>query len=212
MNKWTWGLLVLIFLPFLFFVGGTFSVLLSISLLSSPKSSGFLPLTSTSNSQNSFNAVYQLYASPPPVLGAFTSRVQTADARATILEQFFAKYHSPLAAYGQVFIDLSEKYGLPWQLLPAISMQESLGGKNIPEDSYNPFGWGIHSSGTLKFASWQEGIEKVAKGFKEKYIDNGLVTIEDIMRKYNPTSYNRDGSWGNGVQFFLDEIESFNTP
>ena len=32
------------------------------------------------------------------------------------------------------------------------------------------------------------------------------------MSKYNPTSYNRDGSWGKGVQFFLSEIESFNTP
>jgi hypothetical protein len=109
-------------------------------------------------------------------------------------------------------VTASEKYDLPWQLLPAISMQESSGGRNVPEDCYNPFGWGIHKSGTLCFSSWEVGIETVAKGLKEKYIDTGLVTLEQIMSKYNPISYNRDGSWGNGVQFFLDDLASFNTP
>lgn len=206
------GLMAIIILPVLFFVGGTVSVLAALVFLMGGFANQNSNAVTYAASKNNFNPVYQLYSAPPPVLGTFTSRVGTADSRALTLEQFFANYHSPLAQYADVFVSVADKYSLPWQLLPAISMQESTGGKNVPEDCYNPFGWGIHVRGTLCFESWTQGIEQVAKGFKEKYIDNGLVTIDQIMRKYNPTSYNRDGSWGSGVQFFLNIIESFNTP
>lgn len=207
MKNLPWGLLSVFVLPVLFFFGVSFFVLISSVLILTKKSAGFVNLTSPAN-----KSVYNLFSSPPQVLGALSSTATLNDSRAVTLEQFFAKYHSPLASYGDIFIKTAEKYEVPWELLPAISMQESIGGKNMPEDCYNPFGWGIHARGTLCFETWEKGIETVAKGLKEKYVDQGLITLEQIMSKYNPTSYNRDGSWGKGVQFFLSEIESFNTP
>ncbi|MCL5003667.1 MAG: hypothetical protein M1352_00115 [Patescibacteria group bacterium] len=203
------ALLVVVFLPVLFFLGGSIAVLSAGVFLVTQKASPIAVVPDTSVKQRS---VYNLFSSPPPVLGSFTSSVSTADARALKLEQFFAKYHSPLSGYGEDFVTAAQKYSLPWQLLPAISMQESLGGTNVPEDCFNPFGWGINSAGTLCFSDWPQAIETVSKGMKERYIDNGLVTVEQIMSKYNPISYHRDGSWGNGVQYFLDEINSFSTP
>lgn len=202
-------ILVLLALPFFFFVGASLSVLFSLAVLSGQLQNR---ISVRPEAHRGFAPVYNLYSAPPPVLGDSVSRVETADARALTLEQFFSKYQSPLSQVANLFIEVADKYKIPWQLLPAISMQESLGGKNVPEDCFNPFGWGIHARGRLCFKNWPEGIEKVAQGFKEKYIDNGLVTMEEIMKKYNPISYNRDGSWGNGVQFFLNEIGSFNTP
>lgn len=156
--------------------------------------------------------VYRLFSKVPPVLGAYTSSINSSDARPVIVEQFFASHHSPLASYGKVFVEAADKYGLPWELLPAISMQESNGGKRIPsEECLNPFGWGIHSKGTLCFDSWELAIDKVAAGLKKYYVDQGLTTVTQIMSKYNPTSFNRDGSWGNGVSYFVQEIQEFNT-
>jgi len=209
MKRLPLGLIAVFVIPVFFLFGGSLAIILSVSFLLSSKST---LIAAVPQSNGSFRSVYNLFSSPPPVLGSFTSSVGMGDARTLTLEQFFSKYHSPLAFYAKDFVYAAEKYGIPWQLLPAISMQESSGGRNVPEDCYNPFGWGIHKSGTLCFTDWEEGIDKVAKGIKEKYINGGLVTIEQIMSKYNPTSYNRDGSWGNGVQFFLDELGSFNTP
>ena len=156
--------------------------------------------------------VYTLFSKVPPVLGAFTSSFDSSDARPAIIEQFFAKYRSPLAPYGEKFVQVADEYGLPWELLPAITMQESNGGKKLPnEDCLNPFGWGIHSKSTLCFQQWEEAIEKVAAGLKKNYVDQGLTTTTQIMSKYNPTSYKRDGSWGNGVEFFIQEIRDFST-
>lgn len=156
--------------------------------------------------------VYTLFSKVPPILGAFTSSFDSSDARPAIIEQFFAKYKSPLAPYGAKFVEAADKYNLPWELLPAITMQESNGGKKIPKDDcLNPFGWGIHSQGTLCFSTWEAAIDKVAEGLKKYYVDQGLVTTKQIMSKYNPTSYNRDGSWGNGVEYFVEEIRDFST-
>lgn len=209
MSRLPLSLLVLFLVPLLFLFGGSIAVILSFSFLFS-RGQNSIALAPQNN--GSFRSAYNLFSSSPPVLGSFTSSVNTVDGRAIALEQFFSRYHAPLAVYSQEFILASEKYGLPWQLLPAISMQESSGGRNVLDSCYNPFGWGIHKGGTLCFGSWEEGIDKVSQGIKEKYINSGLVTLEQIMSKYNPTSYNRDGSWGNGVQFFLDELGSFNTP
>ena len=207
MKNLPWVFFAIFILPVFFFFGVSFFIFVSSFLILNGSSKGFVNLTSPAN-----KPIYNLFSSPAQVLGTLSSSATLNDARGVTLEQFFAKYHSPLASYGDVFIVMAEKYDLPWQLLPAISMQESIGGKNMPEDCYNPFGWGIHARGTLCFDTWEKGIETVAKGLKDKYVDQGLVTLEQIMSKYNPTSYNRDGSWGKGVQFFLNEIESFNTP
>ncbi len=53
--------------------------------------------------------IYTLFSKSPPILGAFTSRIESSEAKPIIIEQFFAKYRSPLAAYGEKFIEVSDK-------------------------------------------------------------------------------------------------------
>lgn len=140
----------------------------------------------------------------PEVLGAFTFSVKTDDAIPEIIKNYLKKYDSPLLPEADYLIATAEKYNLDSRLLLAIAQQESNLCKKIPDDSHNCWGWGIHSQGTLKFSSYQEAIEVVAKGLSQNYIRKGLITPEEIMSIYTPLS---EGSWAKGVQQFLDEME-----
>ncbi|PIU02413.1 hypothetical protein COT66_00290 [Candidatus Shapirobacteria bacterium CG09_land_8_20_14_0_10_49_15] len=151
------------------------------------------------------NSPSQLYAALPQASGQALGTIDTADARPVIIQKYLEKYHSPLAPLAGLLVATSDQYGLDWRLLVAIAQQESNLGKKIPPDSYNAWGWGIHSRGTLKFASWEQAIETVAQGLKEKYLDQGYITPEEIMNKYTPLS---DGSWAAAVSQFFQELET----
>lgn len=87
------------------------------------------------------------------------------ETRVAVIEAYFARRNAPLADIAQDFIDISERYGLDWRLLPAISIIESSGGLRIPNDSYNPYGWGCSSTGAcLRFHGWRSATEAVAAG------------------------------------------------
>lgn len=146
----------------------------------------------------------QLYAALPMDSGEVLGSLVTADARPIIIREYLNKYNSPLMPFADLIISVSDKYNLDWRLLVAIAQQESNLGKKIPEGTYNAWGWGIHSRGTLGFSSWEEAIETVARGIKEDYVEKGYTTPEEIMSKYTPLS---DGSWAFGVSQFLDELE-----
>ena len=133
--------------------------------------------------------------------------VVPAEARLMILHDFLASYHSPLVPYASFILETSEKYGLDWRLLTAISGNESLFGRVTPPNCYNAWGWGIHSRGTLCFSNWEEGIETVAEGLKENYIDQGFVTVEQIMMKYAPVSVANGAGWNDSINFFMDRLE-----
>jgi len=146
----------------------------------------------------------RVYASLPVSLPAISGSPETADARIEIIRQYLRSYHSPLEPYATKLVEESDKNGLDYRLLTAIAQQESNLCKIIPPETYNCWGWGIHSKGTLGFSSYDEGIEIVSQGLKENYIDKGYVAIEDIMSKYTPMS---EGSWANGVNKFMSEME-----
>jgi hypothetical protein len=93
-------------------------------------------------------------------------------------------------------VRISDKYSLDYRLLAAISMQESNACKAIPPGSFNCWGFGIYGGHVTKFDSYVDGMETVAKGLKEDYVDKGLITPKDIMSKYTPSS---NGSWAKGV-------------
>ena len=131
----------------------------------------------------------------------FTSQ----DARLYLLQSYLDENDSPLALHADDLIFSSDKYGFDYRLLPAIAQQESTLCKNSPDNCYNCWGWGIHSKGTLCFNSYEEAIDTVSKGIKEKYLDRGYSTLESIMKKYAPVS---QGSWAKGVNLFMEEIES----
>jgi len=129
------------------------------------------------------------------------------EARPLILGKFLESYHSPLAPYAGYILEVSEKYNLDWRLLTAIAGNESLFGRVVPHNSYNAWGWGVHSRGTVRFGSWEEGIERVARSLKEDFIDQGLVTLELMMSRYAPVSIQNDYPWADNVRFFMERLE-----
>ena len=146
----------------------------------------------------------RVYASLPTNFPTVSGYLTKEDARSEIVRQYLAKYDSPLESEAETIVLTSDKYGLDFILITAIAQQESNLCKKIPAESNNCWGWGIHSEGTLGFNSFQEGIETVAKGIREEYIDKGYRSVEDIMGKYTPLS---PGSWAEGVQTFMAEME-----
>lgn len=103
---------------------------------------------STNNYSFSENLTYFITQSSKFAL--FQDRIQRID-------NYFTKYKMPLAGSGAKFVEVADKYDLDWRLLPAISVQESTGGKHMCYN--NPFGWG---SCKIKFDSTDEAIEELA--------------------------------------------------
>jgi len=158
-------------------------------------------------SSPSDGAFYATDSVPGTVRGLSTS-VQTGDARPIIIAEFLEKNDSPLKPYeyyGQFLADLADKYQLDFRLLPAIMMQESNLCKKIPDDTFNCLGLGIHSQGTWGFNSYEENFEAAAKILREKYLDQGLITPDEIQDKYTPGS---NGSWEFAVNHFMDALET----
>lgn len=133
--------------------------------------------------------------------------VKIADARVEIVASFLTRYKSPLQPanhYAQVLVDDADKYNLDYRLLPAIMMQESNLCKTSDPKLHNCLGFGIHKGGTLGFDSYEESFDRASRELKERYIDVGLVTPEQIMTKYTPSS---NGSWADSVNQWIAEME-----
>lgn len=145
-----------------------------------------------------------IFASLPKEVPEVNFEIKTQDARAEILRQYLARYNSPLEPYADLIVSVADENRLDFRLLVAIAQQESNLCKYAPEETYNCWGWGIHKRGTLGFQSYEEGINTVAQGIKQNYIDEGYVTVEHIMTKYTPSS---PGSWAKGVKQFMAEME-----
>ena len=150
---------------------------------------------------------YQLYGSLPKVLGASTFSITSEDAVPVFIKDYLIKHHSPMAPYADGLILAARENGLDPLLLLAIAQCESNLGKKMPSGCNNPFGWGIHSQGTLCFANWQTGFDTVAKGLREKYLDHGMDSPEEIMVRYTPLALEKEGSWAKCVNYFLSRFE-----
>lgn len=146
----------------------------------------------------------QIFAAIPQKGGSISINIQSEDSRVLLVQNFLQKTNAPLAPYAHKLVSEADKHDLDYRLLAAIARQESNGCKFIPPESYNCWGWGIHERGTLHFKSYEHGIETVTAGLKKNYIDKGLTTPEQIMRKYAPKS---PGTWANAVTQFLKEME-----
>jgi len=121
--------------------------------------------------------------------------------KALKIEQFFRvnRGNAPLADHAKTFVEVANKYGLDYRLLPAIATIESGGGKHNFRP-FNAWGWNNRS-----FSSFDEGIEVVGKGLKTGYIDRGADTVEKIAPTYCPPNYKH---WMASVNQFMLEIES----
>jgi hypothetical protein len=99
---------------------------------------------------------------------------------------------------------MADKYSLDFRLIPSIAMQESNLCKKIPAESYNCWGFGIYGSKVTKFSNYPEAIETVTRTLALKYKEKGLVTPEEIMSMYTPSS---NGSWAHGVNHFMQQLQ-----
>ena len=127
------------------------------------------------------------------------------DRRAKILKAYLTEKNSPLAANADAFVKNADKYNLDWKLLVAISAVESTYGQQIPNNSYNAWGWGIYGDHMILFGSWDEGIETISKGLREDYIDKwGAKDVYEIGKFYaaSPT-------WAVRVDRFMQKIDEF---
>lgn len=145
-----------------------------------------------------------VYASLPSNIPTISGEITVKDARPGILRQYLSYYNSPLTSYADKIVQLADQYGIDYRFIPAIAQQESNLCRIIPPESYNCWGWGITSVSSLGFDSYEDGIETVTKGLKKNYIDEGLVTPDQIMTKYTPSS---NGSWANGVNEFMSLMQ-----
>lgn len=147
------------------------------------------------------------YLNPPEIKGISTA-ITAADARPVLISEFLEKNQSPLQPYpywGQFLTELADKYQMDFRLLPAIAMQESNLCKKIPAGSYNCLGLGIHSRGTWGFPSFETNFEAAAKVLRRNYLDQGLITPDEIQDKYTPHS---NGSWEFAVTSFMEKLET----
>lgn len=147
----------------------------------------------------------KVYASLPNTFPEISDVTESADARPEIIRNYFIKYNSPLSDLSNYIVEKSDFYGLDFRLIPAIAQQESNLCKIIPPNTYNCWGWGIHSRGTLGFSSYKEAIDAVMSGLKSEYIDKGLTTPDTIWKKYTPSS--PDGAWAKGVNQFMSDMQ-----
>ncbi len=146
----------------------------------------------------------QVYAALPNSQPVVSYGAVAADGRVEMIRQYLDRYNSPLEPHAQLLVQVSDQYGLDFRILTAIAQQESNLCKKSPEGTYNCWGWGIHSKGTLGFSDYPTAIRTVGQGIKEDYLDKGYDTVDKMMEKYTPLS---NGSWAFGVTQFISEME-----
>ena len=131
--------------------------------------------------------------------------VSLSDNRVKILREFLESYNSPLAPFAGTFVETADIYNLDWRLVTAISGVESTFGQQIPANSYNGWGWGIYGNNVTYFSSWEDGIQTISKGLREKYMD--MAGTDNIYAV--GSSYAASPTWAVRVEFFMNRISDF---
>lgn len=151
-----------------------------------------------------------LDGSPGAINPQIQAQQEIGDARVILVHNFLERHASPILVedpeFAHFLVELADSNNMDFRLLPAIAMQESNLCKVIPADSHNCLGLGVHARGTWGFETYRENFIAAAKVLKKNYIDIGLVTTEQIEKKYNPTSHSRDGSWASSVNQWMAEM------
>lgn len=100
------------------------------------------------------------------------------------IERYLGARGAPLAAHAETFVRTAERYNLPYNLMPAISVVESNGGKY----NYRPYNYaGMGGQGNaITFSSYEEAIDKHAQILRYGYFDAGADTPAEIAPYYCP--------------------------
>jgi len=137
---------------------------------------------------------------------AYETPKKVIDTRPQRLEKFLRSIQSPMASSATHIVQEADRLGLDWKLIPAIAGNESYFGKHIPLNSHNGLGWGIYTGTSygIQFNTWNDGITTVSEGLKKNYINRGLLSIDQIGKKYAA-----DPLWSSKVRHFMNMIESY---
>ena len=144
------------------------------------------------------------YAALPSSSSNFSGNIILKEGRIETVRQFLSKYNSPLEPHAEFIVQTADNYEMDFRLIPAIAMQESNLCKKIPIDSHNCWGFGIYGGKVTRFENYPQAIETVTKTLATKYRDRGLITPEQIMSMYTPSS---NGSWARSVKHFMEKMQ-----
>ncbi len=135
-----------------------------------------------------------------------SSRLVEKDHRVAHLEKFLRTYNSPLAGEASHFVAEADRLNLDWKLVAAIAGTESTFGKQVPNGSFNAWGWGIPTGAQwgLAFPDWKSAITAVSEGLRFNYVDRGAKTLDQIGYIYAASP-----AWASHVRFFISKIEAF---
>ncbi len=129
--------------------------------------------------------------------------VELSDARIKNLDDFFAKYDSPLEGHAKTIVSEADAHNIDYRLLPAIAMQESTLCKRVIKNSHNCWGYGIYGGKVTKFADYDEAIKTVTSTLARKYVQKGLVNPHDIVKLYTPSD---TGKWPQVVSLIMQKL------
>ena len=143
------------------------------------------------------------YAALPDNLNVVSDSITQQDARVGKVATLLQDYNSPLAQYSSLIVNLADKYGIDYRLVPAIALQESTGCKRMVKGvTYNCWGFGIYGKKKTSFDSYEEAIDRVTRYFADKK-ENGVDSLEELGSIYNPTDHN---NWKDHVASFMANL------
>lgn len=130
---------------------------------------------------------------------------EIVDHRSQMLREYLETHDSPLASEADAFVSIADKYELDWKLLASIAGLESSYGKRLPYNSHNAWGWG-YNNGTVKhFDTWEDAIEEISKGLRERYLRDIEYSDPYII---GPT-YAASPTWAQRVTYIMGSIEDY---
>ena len=106
---------------------------------------------------------------------------------------------------------IADEYNLDWKLAIAIARHETGHYTSRAFKELNNVG-GNYKNGLMKFDTLETGIEFFIRNLKYNYIDKGLLTIEEIQKKYAPLNVANDPNnlnrhWVSVVNKIYDSLE-----
>ncbi len=113
--------------------------------------------------------------------GNSTAAEYQGDPRLGLLQKFFGESNCPVRRFSEQFLRSADEHNLDWRLLPSISLLESGGGREAPNN--NLFGW---DSGRASFPSISAAIAGVADRLANSKLYRNK-SLDELLYTYNPT-------------------------
>lgn len=113
---------------------------------------------------------------------------------------------SKLIGQAALFVAAGQIYGVDPALLLAITLLETKDGTAEPFTKGNNPG-GIKPGGNLQvYATPEQGILDFARLLRDRYISQGLITLEAIGEVYAPPISNNNKEWPKNVGYLLEKL------